>query len=156
LWQVSDDNKWGDIGRTMGYSAVPNIGAQLKHSYHQIIQPYEEFLVHVKNSPALNGVAVDSPSARVTSMGSRGAPLTVIDHVLDRQNKMGSGVAGDENRMARTRGDPEMTNGDSVMTDAFKSSASEKPRSRMSNGMSNDLRQINEYLPFRSSTCSCR
>jgi hypothetical protein len=69
-------------------------------------------------------------------MGSRGAPLTVIDHVLDRQNKMGNGVAGDENRMARTRGDPGMTNGDSHMTDAFKSSTPDKPRSRMSNGMS--------------------
>jgi hypothetical protein len=149
----------------MGYSAVPNIGVQLKHAYHQIIQPYEEFLVHVKNSPALtpgavngrptNGVDDESPSARMTSMGSRGAPVTMIDHVLDRQNKMGNGVAGDENRMARTRGDPEMTNGDSLMTDAFKNSASEKPRSRTSNGMSNDLRQINACLPFHSSTCPC-
>ncbi len=57
--------------------------------------------------------------------------MTVIDHVLDRQNKMGNGVVGDENRMARTKGDQ---NGDSQMADSFKAPTPEKPRSRMSNG----------------------
>lgn len=115
----------------MGYSAVPNVGVQLKQAYQKIIQPYEEFLTHVKNSPALNGVPIDSPSARMTSIGSRGAPVTIVDHVLDRQNKMGSGVVGDENRLARTKGDQ---SGDTHMADVVK--PTEKPRSRMSVGES--------------------
>lgn len=153
--QVSEENKWGDIGRLMGYSAVPNIGSQLKQAYQQIIQPYEEFIVHVKNSPALtpgvtngrptNGVAVDSPSARTTSMGSRGAPVTIVDHVLDRQNKMGNGVVGDENRMARTKGDQALTNGDTHMVDAFKAPSAEKPRSRASNGTLAGYRVLIQY-----------
>jgi hypothetical protein len=102
-------------------------------------------LIHVKNSPALtpgvngrtgvNTTAPESPTiARMTSIGSRGAPMTTVDLVLERQAKMGNGVAGNENRMARTRGDTE-ADGDATMTDVFKANGTEKPKSRMSTGV---------------------
>jgi histone demethylase JARID1 len=144
---VTSQKKWGDVGRTLGYSAIPGVGTDLHQAYQKIIVPYEDFLVHVKNSPALTpgasmngktGVNMSAPESptisRVTSIGSRGTPMTTIDLVLERQAKMGNGVAGDENRMARTRGDAE-ANGDARMTDVFKANSSEKPKSRMSTGL---------------------
>ena len=139
---VTTQNKWGDVGRTLGYTSIPNVGLQLHQAYVKIIEPYEAFLVHVKNSPALTpganlngktGVATSAPESptisRMTSIGSRGAPMTTVDLVLERQAKMGNGVAGDENRMARTRGDTESQ--DAHMSDLFKTNGSDKPKSRM-------------------------
>jgi hypothetical protein len=54
----------------------------------------------------------------------------MVDHVLDRQARMGNGVPGNEDRMARTRGDQE----DSQMTDAFRTNGTEGSKTRMGTG----------------------
>ncbi|CAG7848720.1 Lysine-specific demethylase 5C; AltName: Full=Histone demethylase JARID1C; AltName: Full=Jumonji/ARID domain-containing protein 1C; AltName: Full=Protein SmcX [Serendipita indica DSM 11827] len=134
---VTAENRWSDIGKTLGYSAIPNVPAALKQTYETLIVPYENFLVHVKNSPALtpNGAnnrtpptaPPDSPTlSRITSMGSRGAPMTIVDHTMERQAKMGSGINGDVNRKARTREEQNAMNEDVQMADAR---STEKPRS---------------------------
>ena len=142
---MTAENKWSDISKTLGYSAIPNVPAALKQTYETLIVPYENFVVHVKNSPALtpNGANAnalpnappDSPTpSRITSMGSRGAPMTLVDHTLERQAKMGNGINGDVNRKARTREDQNAMSEDTQMTD---SRSSDKPRSRMGTGTYN-------------------
>jgi hypothetical protein len=69
--------------------------------------------MHVNNSPTpgasvngrmgVNTTAPESPAiARMTSIGPRGAPMKTVDLVPERQAKMGTGVARNENRIART------------------------------------------------------
>jgi hypothetical protein len=154
----------------MGYSAIPNIHIQLKQTYAKLITPYEDFLQHVKNSPTLTpggsgktytGGPPDSPSiARTTSIGARGAPLTMVDHTLERQAKMGNGVVGDENRMARTRGDRQKNNDkDTTMTDVFRTNGSDKPKSRSQTAAAGKLiifwNDVVETHDMHSGGCSC-
>jgi len=59
--------------------------------------------------------------------------MTTVDHVLERQAKMGNGVAGDLNRMARTRGDADVE-GDATTANAPKTNGTEKLKGRNSAG----------------------
>ncbi|KAF7798648.1 hypothetical protein EIP86_009872 [Pleurotus ostreatoroseus] len=46
--------KWADLGRLLGYGAIPGTATQIKNSYAIVIVPYEHFCDRVKNSPSMS------------------------------------------------------------------------------------------------------
>lgn len=63
---VTKHRKWSDIGRLLGYGAIPGLSTQLKISYQRIIQPYEDFCERSKASPT-NAKTHSAPNSAATS-----------------------------------------------------------------------------------------
>ncbi|KAJ3826753.1 jumonji superfamily protein [Lentinula raphanica] len=48
---VNRGKKWTEVARTLGYTNVPGLYAQLKNSYARVILPYESFCERGRNTP---------------------------------------------------------------------------------------------------------
>jgi histone demethylase JARID1 len=68
LFQVIKNKKWADLGRLMGYTAIPGLSAQLNKSYTRVILPYEDFCARARSMPSAASSTSNAPSQRPSSL----------------------------------------------------------------------------------------
>lgn len=77
---VVEANKWADLGRVLGYTAIRGLSAQIKNSYIRVILPFEDFFERSKNvsaTTAPNSASAQKPlslSLDTTPRKAEGAP----------------------------------------------------------------------------------